>query len=134
MVGHIAPPVYHHHVCNIDGIDNCYCLDNCLVHDCDLCNYNHQGHIHLHLYNYYNNCYCNSLHGKCCIVCSYSGIGPYNCFVVPLSLLRSSEGPSAALLTPIWSVASAITSLILIMIIIVYLFIGLLFFWGEGAG
>ena len=47
MAGHITPPVSHHHVCNIDGIGNCYGLDNCLAHGHNLCNYYHHGHIHL---------------------------------------------------------------------------------------
>ena len=59
-------------------------------------------------------------------------LAPIIILLSPSPLLGSSKGPSATLLTPIWSVASAITSGVLIMIVVVYLFIGFLFFWGRG--
>ena len=89
MVGHITPPVSHHHVYNIGGIGNCYGLYNCLAHGYNLYNYYHHSHVHLCLDNYCNNYYCNSLHRRCSIVHSCLGIGPYNCFAFPFPFVEN---------------------------------------------
>ena len=110
---------------NIDDIDSCHGLCNCLFHDHVVCNSYHHGHGHLCHNSYYYN-----YHGRDSIVCSCFGIGLPNYFVTPSPLLRPSIWLSTAILAPVGSVASIVTSIIIIVVVIVYIFI--LFFLFRG--
>ena len=129
MVDHIVQTEIHYHVCNIDGIDNCCGLYNCLFHDH---NSYHCGHSHLCLNNWI----------VIIIIATTGGIELSAVALVlasiiillsPSPLLRPSIQLPTAILAPVGSTASIVHSIILIVVIIIYIFI-LFFLFRERGG
>ena len=123
MEGHIVQPVSHHHACNIDGIGNYYGLDNCHFCDWEVCNSFHHGHDPLCLD----------------IIASVGGIklsvvtlvlASIVILLSPSPILGTSMWFFTAVLAPIGSMTSIVTSVVFVMIVIVNIFI--LFFLFRG--
>ena len=131
MVDRIVQTGIHHYACNIDGIDSCYGLGNCLFCDCMVYNSFHHGHSHLYHDNSHNNFIIAAMGGiKLSMVALV--LASIIILLSPSLLLRTSIWFSTTVLAPVGSTTSVVTYIILVMVVIIYIFILYFLFRGKG--